>query len=474
MITMNMKYTLILLLAAAVAVPGFAQEKKKASIYKKYQVFQNVPVKIEDPDAINNYKSQLDFTVPQHGPWLTNPRPDGMTITWITRAECAGGIEYREKGTEEFKRLWPLTYGQIDFTRKIQYFHLTGLKPDTEYEYRFLSNISYYGGAYHGLTCVGREIYSFRTMNPEKQNYRVFMTADFHGTGRLCMDPVLDRTGAMESDFFFFLGDNVEDGPGIHIEYYITFGFLDDITRRYGTSKPTIFLRGNHDIWGRDTYKYGDYFPAPDGKTYQAFRQGPVLFICLDSMWRAKEKLQNEQHIAYLQEQADWVRALKKTDAWKKSKFRVVMAHVAPFANESTFVEPHWLELFQDATPEGRIHVFLSGHMHCYYRINPGEKNVRFINEFKDMKEDAFKKSRYLHQGLIPDNVPYTNVSLHLVEGMTLDVSADKLVFKSHRWSKPEGGLYDEFTILPDGKVVDGAKVQIYELRPAPPVKKKK
>ena len=90
------------------------------------------------------------------------------------------------------------------------------------------------------------------------------------------------------------------------------------------------------------------------------------------------------------------------------------------------------------------------------------------------MKEDAFKKSRYLHQGLIPDNVPYTNVSLHLVEGMTLDVSADKLVFKSHRWSKPEGGLYDEFTILPDGKVVDGAKVQIYELRPAPPVKKKK
>ena len=82
---MNMKYTLILLLAAAVAVPGFAQEKKKASIYKKYQVFQNVPVKIEDPDAINNYKSQLDFTVPQHGPWLTNPRPDGMTITWITR-----------------------------------------------------------------------------------------------------------------------------------------------------------------------------------------------------------------------------------------------------------------------------------------------------------------------------------------------------------------------------------------------------
>lgn len=469
---MKLKYTLPVLLAAVSLTALGAAEQNKKSVYDKYQVFQHVPVKFEDPAPLDNHRGQLDFTTPQHGPWLTNPKPDGITITWITRAECAGGIEYREKGTETFTRLWPVTYGQIDFVRRIQYFHLTGLKPDTEYEYRLLSNISAYRGSYHGWSVAGKKIYTFRTIAPQKQNYRAFITADMHGAARLCLDPQLDRTGGIDSDFFFFLGDSVETTNGLHIEYYVTFGFLDDITRRYGTAKPTIFLRGNHDIWGRDTYKYGDYFPSPDKKTYQAFRQGPVLFICLDSMWPATEKVQNDQYNAYLQEQADWVRELKKTDDWKTAKFRVVMAHVAPVANQGKHLEPYWLDLFQDATPEGRIHIFLSGHMHRYYRINPGTKHITLSNGSKDVKQDAFLKYRYLNQGIIPDNVPYTNVVLHAAEGMTLDVTPGKLIFKSHRWNKIDGGFYDEFAITPDGKVLDNPGAQVFELAPAPAKKK--
>ena len=30
--------------------------------------------------------------------------------------------------------------------------------------------------------------------------------------------------------------------------YWLTFGFLDDVTRKWGKYKPSVFIRGNHDI----------------------------------------------------------------------------------------------------------------------------------------------------------------------------------------------------------------------------------
>jgi len=277
---------------AAALLPVFASAlsadepaSKPASVYTQYADWQYQPVMVQDKNASSNVRHQMDATVPLHGPWLTNPAPDGMTITWITRAKCAGGIEYREKGTENWTQKWQVKYGQIDYSKDIQHFHLKGLKPGTEYEYRLLNYFDRYEAPYHMVLSTGREIYSFRTVDPEKQNFKVFITADIHGGLRLCLDPMIDRSGAGDADFFFYMGDNVEDGPYMDYRGYATFGFLDDITRKYGKFKPSVFMRGNHDLWGADCYSHGDLFPSPDERTYQAIRQGPVLFLCLDTMW---------------------------------------------------------------------------------------------------------------------------------------------------------------------------------------------
>ena len=265
-------------------LPLGGQDAPKKSVYDHYLDWQLQGVVIQDENAASNVRLQTDFTKPLHGPWLTNPRPDGMTITWITRIPCAGGIDYREKGTDDFVRLWPVSYGRVDYSKDIHFFHLTGLKPGTEYEYRLVSNLDQYTSPYQDIV-AGRELYSFRTIDPEKKEYRVFITSDFHGGSRLILDPLIDRTeGAADSDLFFFLGDNLEDGNYNNIRYYITYGFLDDITRRWGSFKPTIFIRGNHDLNGPDVYRYGDYFPSPEETTYQAIRQGSTLFICLDTL----------------------------------------------------------------------------------------------------------------------------------------------------------------------------------------------
>ena len=282
----------------------------------------------------------------------------------------------------------------------------------------------------------------------------MFLTSDFHGGSRLILDPMIDRTGgAMDSDLFFFLGDNVEDGNYNNIRFYVTFGFLDDITRRWGSFKPTIFMRGNHDLTGADNYRYGDYFPSPEKTTYQAIRQGSTLFICLDSMWHAREKVQDEQVTKYLQEQLAWIDELKKTDLWKTAKFRVVMSHVAPlFSSEGVFMNGLLCEYFNKTSPEDRIHIYLAGHEHCYYRINPGTREAR-INA--DVVNGKNYPPAYIGRTPEDKTAPYTLVVLNIAEGMTLDVSDEKLVFKSYRWSVPEGGFCDAFEVYPDGTVKD-------------------
>ena len=423
--------------------------------YDKYQVWQWMPVTVTDTNASDNVRHQEDFTVPLHGPWLTMPSETAMMVSWITTVPCAGGIEYREKGTEEWTAKWPVKYGQIDYSKDLHHFYLTGLKPATEYEYRLLSNEDNYTTAYYDVICRGREIHSFRTLDPKRDNYKIFLTSDCHGGFRLCLDPMIDNTGAADADFYFFLGDNVEDHVGNNIRHFVTFGYLDDVVRKWGTTKPSIFIRGNHDVWGQDTYQYGDYFPQPDGKTYFALRQGPALFVTVDLLWTPKEKLQKEQHLAYLKEQADWIRAMKKTPMWKTAKFRVVMMHIAPFPGEGCkWIGEAFNDVFLDESKDGRIHALVTGHEHLYARFNPNSNESHFNNAYGDVDLKKYPPAWFLRD-VIPERFPYVEISCHLGEAMTVDVSPEKLTFKSHRFSKPEGGFYDAFELYPDGKVKD-------------------
>lgn len=447
-----------------------------AGEYDKYIEWRWTPVEVVDTNASENVRNQMDFTVPVHGPWLTMPKEDSMTVTWITRIPCAGGIDYREKGTEDWTRRWPVRYGQVDYTRDIQSFNLTGLKPGTEYEYRLVSNLDHTRTAYHMVVCEGREIYSFKTVDPKRTNYKVWMTADDHGSARLGLDPMVDRTGSADCDFYFWLGDNVEDGMYLDCRYWLTFGFLDDVTRKWGKYKPTIFMRGNHDINGHDANRWGDYFPQPDGKTYQAFRQGPVLWISLDTLWPSKTKVQNEQHIAYLTEQREWMREMKKTDLWKGATFRIVMAHVAPFPAEGTgFVGGIFTEFLQDESKDGRIHAFFSGHHHEYWRFNPNSKESHLIPSAAQLANKKWKyPAPYLSRWPMPEKFPFVDCFLDTADVITCDVSSEKLLFKAHNYSKKDGSLHDAFEIYPDGTVKDAAEgICTYPIPEAPQKKGK-
>ena len=436
-------------------------------VYTNYMDWQFRAVVVADTNAADNVRHQNDFTVPIHGPWLLNPSPDTITVNWITRIPCGAALDYREKGKTEFTRVWKTTYGQIDYSSDLHTFHLAGLKPATTYEYRLVSNCDRYFTAYLDVY-VGREIYSFRTIDPQRNNYKVFVTADHHGSARLNLDPMINRSGADDADFYFFLGDNVEDNMN-DVRFYVTFGFLDDISRRWGSSKPTIFLRGNHDLWGSETHRWGDFFPRPDGKSYLAFAQGPALFICLDSMASGYgSPAQREQVDRYLKEQAEWIGRLKHGPLWRKSTFRVVMAHFGIHGSSmDKAMAPVFKQVLNDSSASGRVHLYLAGHEHHYMRIDP-----RSI----DTKVGELSPKARSSMNLQPDN-NFTHVLCALMEGMTIEVSPQKLTVRSHRWNHATGGLRDAFEIRSDGSVKDLMEVKSFPCGPveaAPPSDKSK
>ncbi len=414
-------------------------------VYTNYMDWQFRAVVVPDTNATERVRHQMDFTVPLHGPWLLNPSPDSITVNWITRVPCGAALDYREQGAPEFTRVWKTTYGQIDYSSDLHTFHVTGLKPATTYEYRLVSTADKYFGAYNAAY-VGREVYAFRTIDPERDHYQVFVTADFHGTSRLTLDPMIDRCGAGDADFHFFLGDTVEDNLN-DARFYITFGFLDDVSRRWGTRKPTVYLRGNHDLSGRESYRWGDFFPRRDGKSYFAFAQGPALFVVLDSMAMGYgSPAQREQTDRYLAEQTEWIGALKRQPLWRNSTFRVVMAHYGTHGTEATkMMAPIFKEVLNDRSAAGRIHLYLAGHEHRYMRLDPRSTDTK-VGELSPKARNSLR--------LAPD-YNYTEVLCALTEGMTIEVAPRKLTIRSHLWNQPAGGLRDAFEINPDGSVTD-------------------
>ncbi len=459
-----MKKTFLKLSVLTIAV-GFSLATS-ASEFDHYLDWQNKPVTVQTPQADTEVRHQMDFTVPIHGPWLLNPSYTTMSVNWITRVPCGAAIEYRVKGTEEWTRIWDVICGQINLSKDIHTFHLKNLKPATEYEYRLLSAQNSYFSPYHEVH-IGREIRTFKTLDPKRDNYKVFITSDFHGGSRLILDPMIDRSKAIDSDMFFFLGDNVEDSMQ-NARFYVTFGFLDDVVRRWGSSKPTVFVRGNHDSWGLESYRYHDYFAQPDGKTYGYVLQGPVLFVYFDYFEGINPRtLIGQQIVEYLKEQTAWYRELKKTDVWKKAKFRIAMAHVGTHACEGSRNPQEavvdWAREINDPTPDGKIHIFLCGHEHKYRRIDAYGKETKV----------STAQTRYIRP--FKSEYNYSLVVCNLAETMTLEVTPEKLTFKSHEWRDDSGKLHDAFEIYPDGKTKDLIDVKKFPIQPfsEPPKKKK-
>lgn len=328
-------------------------------------------------EAIANTTANADLQTPvlaEHTfltkPYLQVPTTTSITIRWITNLLCHSWVEYGE-GTSLDQKAQSVTSGLVDAHNRINAISLQNLKPNTLYSYKVCSkeitSFQPYSIKY-GQT-ISSDVYSFTTPkeNPEEVSWLIMN--DLHDRPK-SIPHLLNINGSDPYDYVFFNGDifDYQENEQQIIDHMIT-----PCTDIFASTKPFLFVRGNHETRGKYARELKNYFSTKNDKGYYAYQWGPVFNIVLDS---GEDKLDTHPVYGgivdfdqYRIEQAKWVEEVMKTKAFRKAKYRVVMMHIPyfyPKYEQDGHGTIHCRDLFSPLFDKYKVDLMVSGHTHRY------------------------------------------------------------------------------------------------------------
>ncbi|MEA4862617.1 MAG: metallophosphoesterase [Victivallaceae bacterium] len=380
-------------------------------------------------------------------PCVVRPGSTGVAIYFRTCGDIPSGIAYRRMGSEKWQETWDLLGGRVRTDRDRHVVELTGLEPGAEYEFKVLmADPDDYSVKEGG-------VYVFRTFGAASRPVRFFATGDTQHWADEVRRLVADfkSSGALDNcDFAVHLGD---------LDNYFNFRRLSEAVEPISHSAggrrvvPWVQCRGNHEYRGEDTDGFFQTF-SPDGRAYFSFVCGDTIFIVLDS-GEDVERLERPgtgytlNHCdLIMKEQRAWLEKLIASDEFRNAKFKVVLSHCPtedaggwPMAERMRKLTD---DLFAGENPRARIHLWLAGHVHRYYRTIPGENSMLVLDPTTYTKLSGVYRPYTIAVSQGPWNC---NPQL---SGFVVDISGDDLNVKS---VGPDGELLDAFTVHPDGTV---------------------
>jgi predicted phosphodiesterase len=145
---------------------------------------------------------------------------------------------------------------------------------------------------------------------------------------------------------------------------------INPCTEQFATTKPFVFIRGNHETRGKYAREIKNYFSNYGQGQYFTYQHGPVYGIALDT---GEDKEDNSPVYAgivnfddYRKQQADWLQQQLQSDAARKSPFRVVMMHIPPYYSGEGHGTMHCRQLFDPIFNKYKVDLVISGHTHRY------------------------------------------------------------------------------------------------------------
>ena len=297
-------------------------------------------------------------------PYLQNPVNGGMTIMWETTIPAYSWVEYGTD-TTQLKRVRLLVDGQAEFNECIHKIRLEELEPGVKYYYRVCSQeILYYGG-YHkifGNTAVS-PLYSFVTAEEDTDSFTALVFNDIHQRKHI-FEALYKHVKDVDVDFVVFNGDCIDD-PKDHNQATEFIKFLTEAVD--GSSVPTMFIRGNHEI--RNAYSIGlrKHLDYVGGRTYSAFNWGDTRIVILDC---GEDKKDDHREYSGLndftslrQEQVGFLKEELSSKAFKKANKRILFHHIPIYGMlGGNLCEPLWRPLLDKAP----FDVAFNAHTHQY------------------------------------------------------------------------------------------------------------
>lgn len=294
-----------------------------------------------------------------------------VAIRWISNLPSYSWVEYGVNGKLD-QKAFSIQDGLVDVYSQIHEVQLEQLIPAQLYQYRVASkmirsfeqeDVIDYGETIYSDT------YTFTSFDPNQQELRWLVLNDLHDRPE-SFPLLLNLVKKEDYDFVFLNGDmfNFQTDEEQVIDHLIK-----PCTDGFASTKPLIYVRGNHEMRGRFAQRLKDYFSFPQGQ-YFAYQIGPVYTIVLDT-GEEQTKTGFDQSDAYREKQAAWMVELMKSAAYQSAKYKVVMMHIPPQYSFEYKGSQHCKQLFSPILDRYGVDLVISGHTHVF-GVHPPVKGV--------------------------------------------------------------------------------------------------
>ena len=374
-----------------------------------------------------------------------------------TRASAAA-VDFRRAGENSWHRVYDNLGGQINVTKAVHHIRLEGLGSDTLYEYKAVL-IDRYRSLREEIC---DEVKTFRTAPAESKDFSFSFTADLQWVGyrQKFMEGLYGKDDSLKTDFAVFGGDLLWTSD-------FDLQFMEQFIEPYLTltedKLPLVLVRGNHEIYGNDSFRYFEGFSAPNcgREGYYLFRWGDVCFIVLDfcddtGNLPAPSTRYLHDFEPYIAAEARWLKEAVKLECCQSAKYRIVLAHGAPLGDAQQYMPSHaWQVMdgvFSGSDPAVKIHLYLGGHIHRPFRSIP-LKNECFStvdpNTLAQGKLNSCGEKYGFPVVLVGGPTDFTPENM-LYTSLNVNVTSEKITVRALDYFQQE---FDRFSITPDGTV---------------------
>ena len=319
-----------------------------------------------------------------HGPWICDMDSTGVTIVWVTDVPGISYVEMATDSTDHFysktrKRYYAAEAGRRILTDSVHCVRIRGLKPDSKYRYRVVTQALKDWCNDDWVTLGGlawsdvwkKKPYEFKTYPTKPREITFLVLNDIHERPQF-MKELCKNVDLKKLDFVLLNGDM---SNRIRSQKHIMDAYLDTCVSMFATDVPLFFNRGNHELRGEFADYLNRYFPTNNGKYYRLQHVAGVDFLFIDS---GEDKPDADLEYCgivecdqYREEQGRWLRSLQEEKKIGKYPI-VVFSHMPP-----TLKNWHGpLHMQKTLTPElnkMNVSVMLSGHLHRFDYQEPNE-----------------------------------------------------------------------------------------------------
>ena len=319
-----------------------------------------------------------------HGPWICDMDSTGVTIVWVTDVPGISYVEMATDSTDHFysktrKRYYAAEAGRRILTDSVHCVRIRGLKPDSKYRYRVVTQALKDWCNDDWVTLGGlawsdvwkKKPYEFKTYPVKPREITFLVLNDIHERPQF-MKELCKNVDLKKLDFVLLNGDM---SNRIRSQKHIMDAYLDTCVSMFATDVPLFFNRGNHELRGEFADYLNRYFPTNNGKYYRLQHVAGVDFLFIDS---GEDKPDADLEYCgivecdqYREEQERWLRSLQEEKKIRKYPI-VVFSHMPP-----TLKNWHGpLHMQETLTPElnkMNVSVMLSGHLHRFDYQEPNE-----------------------------------------------------------------------------------------------------